>query len=222
MARPSQGIDDALLRSGLALLPTLGCSGLSVRKVAEHAGVNPAMFHYHFGSKAAFLRTLLGQLYEGMYSRLAAGAATGGPVLLRLEHALVALAGFVQAQRGLLGRLAVDAANGDAVVREFIRTNAPRHLGLLLQLLAEAESQGLLRPAPPLQRFTFLMGAVVAPLLAVPAVMALGVAPALLGPEAAGQVTGDAAIRERVRWALGALAADPPAATTPPRKRSPR
>ena len=61
MPRPSQNIDEALLRSGLALLPRLGCSGLSVRRVAEHAGVNPAMFHYHFQSKAVFLRSVLQQ-----------------------------------------------------------------------------------------------------------------------------------------------------------------
>jgi AcrR family transcriptional regulator len=212
MARPSQGIDQALLRSGLALLPALGCAGLSVRKLAEHAGVNPAMFHYHFGSKAAFLRTLLDQLYEQMYARLAAGAVQQGPVLQRLEQALTTLAEFVREHHALVGRLAIDAASGEVVVHDFVRANAPRHVGLLLRLMAEAEAQGDLRPAPPLQRFTFLMGAVLAPMLVVPAVAALGVAPALVGGDAVRQqVTGDDAIHERVRLALAALAAEPAA-----------
>lgn len=216
MPRPSQGIDQALLRSGLELLPQLGCAGLSVRKVAEHAGVNPAMFHYHFGSKDAFLRTLLLQLYEQMYARLSAGAGQEGqPVLQRLEAALLTLAGFAREHRALVGRLAIDAANGDAVVHDFVRANAPRHLGLLLALLAEAEHAGVLCPAPPLQRFVFLMGAVLSPMLVAPAIAAMGVAPAIVAAGVQQQVLSDEAILQRVRLALRALAADGHAKETP-------
>jgi AcrR family transcriptional regulator len=56
MPRPSQDQDQALLAAGAALYPGLGCAGLSVRRVADAAGVNPAMVHYHFGSKDGFLR----------------------------------------------------------------------------------------------------------------------------------------------------------------------
>jgi AcrR family transcriptional regulator len=35
----------------MALLPQTGCAGLSVRKVAERAGINLGMFHYHFKSR---------------------------------------------------------------------------------------------------------------------------------------------------------------------------
>lgn len=215
MPRPSQGIDQALLRSGLALLPQLGCAGLSVRKLAEHAGVNPAMFHYHFGSKDAFLRALLQQLYEQMYARLSAHATQDGPVLQRLEAALVTLAGFVREHHALVGRLAVDAASGETVVHDFVRANAPRHLGLLLQLLAEAEAASVLRPISPLQRFVFLMGAVLSPMLVAPAIAALGVAPVIVGAAVQQQVLSDEAIRQRVQLALAALAPEAP----PPARR---
>lgn len=209
MARPSQGIDEALLRSGLALLPELGCAGLSVRRVAEHAGVNPAMFHYHFGNKAAFLRAVLQQVYEQMFARLSAGAMQEGPVLDRLAATVAALAGFVRQHHALVGRLAIDAAHGEAVVHEFVRANAPRHLGLLAQLMGEADQAGLLRPAPPLQRFVFLMGAVIAPMVVVPAVARLGVASPLLGAggsaKGLGDVLSDEAIAQRVQMAMSAL-----------------
>ncbi|MEK8034102.1 TetR family transcriptional regulator [Ideonella sp. DXS29W] len=218
MPRPSQGIDQALLRSGLALWPQSGCAGLSVRKVAEHAGVNPAMFHYHFGSKGAFLEAVLQQVYEQMFSQLSASAARDGPVLGRLEDALLTLARFVREHHALLARLAIDAAHGETVVQQFLRTNAPRHLTLLLQLLGEAESAGLLIPAPPMQRFVFLMGSVAAPMLMVQAMAALGVAPA--AAMGAAQALSDDAIRQRVQWALAALVQRPPASeistTTPP------
>jgi len=211
MARPSQGIDQALLRSGLALLPQLGCAGLSVRRVAEHAGVNPAMFHYHFGSKAAFLQAVLQQLYEQMFAKLSAGATREGPVLDRLQGALITLASFVREHHALVGRLAIDAANGETVVHDFVRANAPRHLGLLMQLMAEAEATGELQPAPPLQRFVFLMGAVLSPMLVAPAIAALGVAPAIVGATVQAQVLSDEAIEQRVQLALSALRAPPTA-----------
>jgi AcrR family transcriptional regulator len=45
MPRRSQQIDRALLASARALFPATGCARLSVRAVAEHAGVQPAMLH---------------------------------------------------------------------------------------------------------------------------------------------------------------------------------
>ena len=220
MPRPSQGIDQALLRSGLALLPQLGCAGLSVRRVAEHAGVNPAMFHYHFENKAAFLRSVLQQLYESMFAQLAAGAAREGPALQRLEAALQALARFAREHHALLGRLVIDAAGGEAVVHEFVRANAPRHLGLLLQLLAEAEAAGELPAAPPLQRFVFLMGSVLSPMLVAPAVAALQVSPIASRAMVEAQVLSDEAIAQRVRWALGALLATGTKEQPKPRRRA--
>ena len=217
MARPSQGIDQALLRSGLALLPQLGCAGLSVRRVAEHAGVNPAMFHYHFGNKAAFLQAVLQQLYEQMFAKLSAGATREGPVLDRLQGALITLASFVREHHALVGWLAIDAANGETVVHDFVRANAPRHLGLLMQLMAEAEAAGELQPTPPLQRFVFLMGAVLSPMLVAPAIAALGVAPTIVGATVQAQVLSDEAIEQRVQLALGALRATP---TARPRKKA--
>jgi AcrR family transcriptional regulator len=211
VARPSQGIDQALLRSGLALLPQLGCAGLSVRRVAEHAGVNPAMFHYHFGNKATFLQAVLQQLYEQMFAKLSAGAAREGPVLDRLQAALITLGSFVREHHALVGRLAVDAANGETVVHDFVRANAPRHLGLLMQLMAEAEAAGELQPAPPLQRFVFLMGAVLSPMLVAPAMASLGVAPAIVGNAVQAQVLSDDAIKQRVQMALAALRTPPSA-----------
>ena len=78
MPRPSRNVDQALFASGAVLYPQLGCAGLSVRAVAAHAGVTPGMFHYHFESKEAFLRTLLQRFYEDLFSRLSVPAGQGG------------------------------------------------------------------------------------------------------------------------------------------------
>ena len=93
MPRPSRNVDAALLRAGRALYPATGIRGLSVRKVAERAGVNVAMFHYHFGSKEQFVRMLLAQMYDAMFEKLSLVAGGGDPVA-SLRAALLVLGRF--------------------------------------------------------------------------------------------------------------------------------
>jgi AcrR family transcriptional regulator len=205
MPRPSQHIDRALLASGHVLYPANGCAGLSVRALAEHAGVNQAMFHYHFKTKNHFLRTLLQQMYDEMYAGLNHDAMQSGPAADRLHHALGGLARFVRDHRPVIARVWSDAAAGQTVAREFMRTNAPRHVGLLMQLLLQAEREGSVATLPPIQRLTFVMGSVVAPLVIVSGLMAMGITPGLPASEVEGQALSDAAIAQRVDLALRAL-----------------
>ena len=205
MPRPSRRVDLALLASGRALFPVAGCANLSVRAVAEHAGANLGMFHYHFKTKDNFLRTLLQQMYEEMYESLAGAVAQQGRAIERLRGALVVLARFARDRRQLLGRVWMDVLGGEAVATEFMRANAPRHLGLLLGLLQQAEDDGDLKALAPLQRFVMLVGAVVMPILFAP-----GLAQAALGTTAyrrdfVPQVASDKAIAERIDLVLATL-----------------
>lgn len=219
MPRPSQRIDLALLASGRELFARSGCARLSVRAVAEHAGVNPAMLHYHFGTKDEFLRALLQPLYEEMFAAVSRAAEGDGPARARLAGALAALARFARAQRPLLARLWLDAIAGEAVAVEFFARNSPRHLGLLLGLLQRAQAEGALRTAAPLQALSFLLGAVVLPMLFVAALVRARAVPAMPVARYDAQVMSDAAIAERIEMALQALqtrAPDAAAAAPPP------
>ena len=91
---------------------------------------------------------------------------------------------------------------------EFIRSNAPRHLKLLLGLMAQAQKEGALARVPPLQRFIFVMSAVAMPLLVAPGIQSLGVEPGVLGEALRKQVMSDKAIRQRIELALAGLAAE--------------
>lgn len=211
MARPSQQIDQALLASGRALFPKAGCAGLSLRAVAEHAGANVGMFHYHFKSKDNFLRTLLLQMYEEMYAALAGQAARGNTPIERLRNALIAMARFARTHRRVLARVWMDAVAGEAVAREFFRVNAPRHLGLLFGLLEEAHADGGLRELPPLQRFAFMMGSVLMPMIFIAGLVESRVASLVPRRQFDAQVMSDAAIEQRVDLMLAALCAGRPA-----------
>src|SRR4029079_3238766 len=95
MPRPGRNIEQVLLRSGRALYPERGSAGLSVRSLAEHAGLNVGMFHYHFRSKDDFLRELLQQYYEEMFGPLSERVHHEGPPLQRLRDALACVTPFV-------------------------------------------------------------------------------------------------------------------------------
>jgi AcrR family transcriptional regulator len=206
MARPGRNIEQQLLASGRKLYAQRGVAGLSVRALTEHARANLGMFHYHFRTKDEFLRQLLSGWYEEMYEQLATHVRQDGPPLHRLQEALFFIACFARDQRPMLARVLMDAADGNAVCAQFLRDNAPRHLGLLLALMEQAEREGLLEPAPPLQRFIFVMSAVAMPLLIAPGLHSLGVAPKVLGRQMQTQVMSDAAIRQRIGLALKAIA----------------
>jgi AcrR family transcriptional regulator len=206
MPRPGSNIEQILLRSGRKLYAQRGAAGLAVRALAEHAGVNPGMFHYHFRTKDEFLRRLLNGWYEEMFGHLAGAIAQDGPPLHRLQEALFFLARFVRDNRPMLSRVLMDAASGSAVAAQFLRENAPRHLGLLLSLMDQAEREGLILPMPPMQRFVFVMGAVGMPLLVAPALHSLGVAPRALGAQLQAQVMSDDAIAQRIALVIKAIA----------------
>jgi AcrR family transcriptional regulator len=205
MPRPSQHIDVALLASGRALYPKVGCAGLSVRSLAEHAGVNPGMFHYHFKTKENFLRTLLGGVYEELFSGLRIEAAHQGPAIDRLHGFVGSLARFLRDHRQLIVRVWMDALAGEPIAGEFLRNNLPRHLALLGELLAQAEREQAIAPRPEVQRIAFVLGSVAMPMVFAASLIDAGVAPQTLRLPFTRQVMSDAAITERVALALRAL-----------------
>ena len=164
MPRPSRNVDAALLRAGRALYPATGIRGLSVRKVAERAGVNVAMFHYHFGSKEQFVRMLLAQMYDAMFEKLSLVAGGGDPVA-SLRAALLVLGRFAREHRAILQRILLDALGGEPVALDFGRTNLPRHVRVVAGLVAAGQASGALRKVAPLQALALVGGAIPGPIL---------------------------------------------------------
>jgi AcrR family transcriptional regulator len=220
--RPSRNLDRALLAAGRALFPTRGCAGLSIREVAEAAGVNLGMFHYHFKSREAYMRALLQTMYEEMYSQLAFQADEKLGPMEALRGALRFMGRFVRANRLFLARVLGDAVCGDPIATEFMRKNFPRHLGLILHLIEAAQAQGLVRPMAPPQAMGFCAGSLAMPILfggAVADSNAMGPAGTKMITEA---LLSDAALDQRIELALAAIsqrAAPAPAAS---RRRAPR
>ena len=207
MPRPSRNIDARLLAAGRELYPLTGAAGLSIRKVAERAGANLGMFHYHFGSKDAFVRALLQSLYEQMFAALQTAAAGDPDPIARLRGALKVIARFVRDNRVLLRRLMADAAAGEAPALDFARENFPRHFGVVVALVAASQQAGRLKEVPLVQAVTFLAGAIAAPILVGSAVVDGGLAPPMLAGRFDADVLSNAALDERIDLAIAGLAA---------------
>jgi len=182
---------------------------LSLRRLTEHAGVNLGMFHYHFRTKEVFVRQLLQGLYDEMFADLAVAASPADGAVAAIRRAANVIAHFVRSQRAVLRRIVADAMDGQPLAREFLRTNVPRHLAVLVALINEGQRAGLLRPMPVANAVAFLAGAVGAPLL-------LGSALAddpLADPELARRLDADVlseqAIAERIDLALAGLTLPP-------------
>ena len=205
MPRPSLNADLAMLTSGRALYAQHGCAGLSVRAVAEHAGVNPGLFHYHFGSKDGFLRAVLQSLYEEMFEPLSGAAQLPGPPVDRLRGVLILLGRFLRDHAPEVGRIWSDASQGEPVAVAFVQANAPRHIALITGLLAEAELAGSLEIMPPLQRMAFLIGSVAAPILVAGRLTAIVPDGVVSKQRLMDEVMADDAIAARIDMALGAL-----------------
>lgn len=202
MARPSQNIDQRLLEAGLELLPVTGCRGLSARKLTEHAGVNLGMFHYHFRTKENFIRTLLGQTYEQMFSELVIKAHEDASPLQNLRSTLRVLAHFGSTHQQLLRRIGADALAGEPVAAEFLQANVPRHVGVIAALIGEAQREGLVAKAPPAQLIAFLAGAVMSPVLLGAAALESGLLPAAAAGMMEREVLSKKAIEQRIDFAL--------------------
>lgn len=206
MSRPSRNVDEQLLRAGRELFPQAGCAGLSVRKVAEQAGANPGMFHYHFRTKDAFVRRLLQDIYDRMFTALELAAATGETPLEALTQAIRVIAHFGRAHRHLLRRIIADAMDGQPIAIEFLRTNLPRHFSVIVALIGTAQDAGCLRRLPIAQAVAFVAGAVGAPIVFGSGFAEGDLANPAVATTFAADVLSDPAIDERIGLALAALA----------------
>lgn len=221
MPRPSRNLDRALIAAGQALYPHTGCGGLTIRQVAEAAGVNIGMFHYHFKTREAFLRAVLQANYEDMFALLpvpSAQAARDFSHVDMLRHALRALGHWSREHRAFIARLLSDCMAQDEVARSFFAANFPRHLDRVGAIVAAAQQAGALRPLPLPQVMAFCAGAISLPLIAVGTVVDSGMLPPARKRSLEKAVLSAAAVDERIELVLSALALP----ETPSRKKARR
>jgi AcrR family transcriptional regulator len=162
---PRPSTRDQLLAAGREIVLRRGFQDLTVREVAATAGANLGSFVYHFGTRDAFIRTLIEEWYAPLLSRVSDVADSDGTPIDRLRRAILQLVDFGSEHDVFMGRLLMAAAGGEKAARDFARSLAGRHPRLLVALIAQAQADGALVDEHPLQLLCFLMASVGLPRL---------------------------------------------------------
>lgn len=211
MTRPSRNLDRALLAAGQALYPATGCAGLTIRQVAEAAGVNIGMFHYHFKTRDVFLRAVLQANYETLFAQLpvppeSTAKASQAPVVELVRLGLRTLGHWTLDNRAFVTRLLADCMAGEAVARAFFAENFPRHLGVMGQLIARGQADGVFRPMPVSQAIAFCAGAISLPSLVLGAAVDSNEMSKARKRALESEVLTHAAVDQRIELVIAALA----------------
>lgn len=157
MARAGGNADRQMLDIGKKIICKEGCSALRIREVADRAGVNLGMFHYHFKSKRRFKQLLLQDIYEDFFGNLLSASKEGKNAQLQLKNMLYAMGCFVRDRREFYFAVLRDVVNDDREVTSFIRKNFPRHAGVLSDLIVRCQKEGTMRDLPVPQIISILM-----------------------------------------------------------------
>ena len=145
MARPPSGTDLKLKAAGRKLLQEKGITGLSVRETCRVAGVNTGMFHYYFGSKEEFLKSILKEMYAEFMLNFKGGISVAGTPRARLKIALVQVGRFARSIRGALPMIFADMAYGNKEAFAFFNGNFTEHVRHLASLAKECRPQSGLK-----------------------------------------------------------------------------
>ena len=209
MSRPSRNLDRKLVSAARALLPEKGLSGLSAREVARRAGVNVGMFHYHFKTKEAFLRRVLGEVYQDFLVTFQEAAAGPGSARDRLRRVLVAYAHFARRHRVFYAMMMRELLNGHRDMIAFARANFSRHTDAVQRLMDQCRREGAVRDLPTPVLCMFAMSSMGVPNVACTALERSG-QKTVAGRSARkfiDMVLSDAMIETRADMVLAALAA---------------
>ena len=82
---------EALLRAAESLLVEVGYAGITVRRLAERAGVNHGLVHYYFGSMQDLLLRVVERFTEGLIERQRAMYAADIPFIDKWRQAMAFL-----------------------------------------------------------------------------------------------------------------------------------
>ena len=170
-----------------------GLPRVTLREVAQRAGVQPGLVNYYFGGKDGLLRAVVAAVAGEMLERIeTAVAGEGSPE----ERVRGFVHGLVQATTAApyAPRLMVEQVlfGDDAVIEEFVASFGRPNLAAMLGLLEAGRESGHFRPVDPKFTIPAMVGACVFFFLSSPLVRSLyGIEP--VDAEVAGDFADDAA-----------------------------
>jgi len=118
-----------------------GFAEVSVRDIAERAGVNKALIFYHFHTKEELFERILEGYYTAHAAALTAGGAATGPVRVRLHSLLDAYLDFMEENRRYAHLVLREIGRGSEAVAP-IRRGLRLLYGQVQSLIGEVAPEG--------------------------------------------------------------------------------
>lgn len=134
--KTQQDAKEKLLAAGTKLFAEKGFAGISIRQLADAAGVNSAMISYYFGGKEGLYEAVITVQYEHVLSQFEAIAATAAPVQEKIRmYAEVIRRNHMEDQplmaRLVQGELSSPTACMEKVIRKYTARLAQTVCGIL-------------------------------------------------------------------------------------------
>lgn len=172
--RAEQETRDRILNAAHAVFVRQGTARSRTVDIAEEAGVNKALVHYYFGTKAALADAVLeraaGLLFPLVFRILADEARS---IEQKLRDVVQEQIGFHTAHPYISGYVASELhADPDRVTR-ILGRHGPAPLTVLRRQLREAAKAGTLRPISPEQFVVNLMSLLIFPFVMRPLLSAM-------------------------------------------------
>lgn len=141
-------LKNALIQAGWEILARDGVGGLSLRKVAQQAGVSHAAPYAHFADKQALIAAISTDGFHRLYESLSEVAEkhSSQPREQFIETAWAYLQ-FAQAEPDRFKVMFSGILKKEKDYPEFVETSQ-KNLALMVAIVAASQSAGILRPGP--------------------------------------------------------------------------
>jgi len=159
---------EALLDAASQLFAKHGIDGVSLRALADEAGVTPAMVHYYFGNKRGLYNAMLERTFARILERVREATDEGGD----LEHVLSVLFTTVVSKPWIPTLVLREVLSEGGQFRdEFVRGYASHMATLIPSMMQERIASGAFRrDLDPVLSFLSLIGMSLMPFVARPVV----------------------------------------------------
>ena len=161
MSRPSRARDSKalILHAARVEFAAFGFRGAGVDRIADRAGLNKAMIYYHFGSKIALYRAVIGEGITALTVAARAAVTIDAPAAERLDRYLQTLMAGAQAHSYVVPLMLRELAEGG---RNLDRDGMQRAFGLfgvVRDVLESGRASGEFEAVDPLLTHFVILGA---------------------------------------------------------------
>ncbi|WP_416190579.1 TetR/AcrR family transcriptional regulator [Neisseria sp. CCUG12390] len=193
-----------LVRAGIKLYPTHGYDGLNAEVIAKYLNISPKIYENLFPDKDDFIKIMLQEFNAYSIGRLSFDCTPQMTPIERLHQIIWRLAVALRCNLDWTHRMLLDSYLDVKIIKRALKIQNEIIARGLMKLLRECYEEQKISDLELQNRYEFLKGAVLMPLIMTDREEKMGVLLDELGSNVPNLMT-DAHIQQRINWAFKAL-----------------